>query len=305
MKPTLLIMAAGIGNRYGGDKQFDQFGPNSELLVDYSVYDAVRAGFGKVVVVVRLQTEGLARRAFANFATHVPTEFVYQELTTALQSEFAVPAHRTKPWGTAHAILSARTAINEPFAVINADDFYGRDAFAVLHAALTQTVGATTYAMVGYKLRNTLSEYGTVSRGLCEVDASGCLKKIVEHTKIGSAESAVVSYTEAGEQPLTGNEMVSMNCWGFDPSFFDHLDQQFKQFLQEQGTSLTAEFYIPTVVDRLIKAGTVRVHVLNTDERWFGVTYRDDVPVAQQSIVNKIRAGEYPEELWPETGSKA
>lgn len=305
MKPTLLVMAAGIGSRYGGIKQLDQFGPSGETIVDYALYDAVEVGFGKIVFVVSETIESDCRRIFGSkLAGRVEVEFMTQSLTSLAPPEFTEVTQstqftRTKPWGTAHAVLVARDVITEPFAVLNADDFYGRSALATIANFLCSDVTASSYAMVSYELRKTLSRYGTVSRGICEVDEQGRLRDIVEHTKIRKVDGRAESIGESeAPVPLTADEPVSMNCWGFHPSIFGHLERQFAQFLSEHGQEETSEFYIPAVVDQLIKAGVVSVQVLPTAETWFGVTYQEDVPVAKAKIQAKITEGKYPDALW-------
>lgn len=301
MKPTLLVLAAGIGSRYGGLKQIDPVGPNGETIIDYSVYDAIRAGFGKVVFVIRYQIEAEFREFFGQrFAGHIPVEYVYQELDM-LPNGFVVPEGRKKPWGTGHAVLVAKEAIAGPFAAINADDFYGAFSFQALadflrsipHSAVAE------YAMVGFRLRNTLSEFGTVSRGVCRVDDSNYLQQVEELTQIAKDGNRARYTDDSGQtHPLTGNETVSMNMWGFAPTIFDHLQTQFVEFLTGPGRQEKSEFYIPTVANTLIQQHKARVKVLPSRDIWVGVTYQEDRPVVIKTIQKLIEQGLYPEKLW-------
>jgi UTP-glucose-1-phosphate uridylyltransferase len=302
MKPTLLIIAAGLGSRYGGLKQIESVGPNGEILIDYSIYDAIRAGFGKLVFVIRHYFEDAFREKIGNkFDRIAETAYAYQELESCLEG-FPLPPNREKPWGTGHAILVARDVINEPFAVINADDYYGPNSFKVMRDYLVQSDrrSESTYSMVGYVLRNTLSEYGYVSRGVCELDGQMFLKKVTERTKVEKQGSGARYFDEAGneEYHLTGNEIVLMNLWGFQPSIFKHLQSQFNGFLREYGQDLNKEFFIPTVVDSLIESGQAQVKVLLTDDSWFGIAYREDKPKAVASINKLVEKGVYPQRLW-------
>ncbi len=301
MKPTLLVLAAGIGSRYGGLKQLDPVGPNGETIIDYSVYDAIRAGFGKVVFIIRYQIEAEFKEFFGRrFAGHIPVEYVYQELDM-LPNGFAVPEGRKKPWGTGHAVLVAREAIAAPFAAINADDFYGAFSFQALADFLRSIPNSAVaeYAMVGFRLRNTLSEFGTVSRGVCRVDNNNYLQQVEELTKIAK-DGNRARYTDAAGQthPLTGNETVSMNMWGFAPTIFDHLQTQFVEFLTGPGRQEKSEFYIPTVANTLIQQHKARVKVLPSRDIWVGVTYQEDRPVVIKTIQKLIEQGLYPEKLW-------
>ena len=303
-KPTLLILAAGMGSRYGGLKQIDAMGPGGEAIIDYSVFDALRAGFGKVVIVIRRDFESQFREfADAHFGKGADVEYVYQQLD-ALPEGFSVPEGREKPWGTAHAILMADGVINEPFAVINADDFYGKNAYAVLADQL-QSPGMSgdgevecPCTMVGFQLKNTLSEFGTVSRGICSLDAEGCLLSVEELTKIAKTESGAEDHGEDGIRPLTGEETVSMNMWGFTPSLFPALRSKFETFLREEGAEMKSECYIPFVVDELIQEDRAKVKVLQSSSPWFGVTYQDDKPRVMESVRRLVETGEYPATLW-------
>jgi hypothetical protein len=296
-KPTLLILAAGMGSRYGGLKQIDPVGPAGETIIDYSIYDALRAGFGKLVFVIRHDIEQEFKRIIgARFEKRVPVEYVYQELNR-LPTGFSVPAGRTKPWGTTHAILLAEDVIKEPFAAINADDFYGRQAYQVLARHLTSDT--TDYAMVGFVLRNTLSDHGTVARGVSRVDGNDYLTSIVEMLKIepdgGGAKNTGADGTITR---LTGDEAVSMNFWGFTPAVFGQLRTQFTAFLKKSGQEQKSECYIPATVGELVTAGQAKVKVLRTNDSWFGVTYREDRPRVVESIRKLIARGDYPEKLW-------
>jgi UTP-glucose-1-phosphate uridylyltransferase len=297
VKPTLLVLAAGMGSRYGGLKQIDPVGPAGEVIIDYSIYDAMQSGFGKLVFVIRKDIEAPFREIVgARFEKRIAVEYVFQELD-CLPAGYAVPAGRTKPWGTTHAILMAAKAIQEPFAAINADDFYSREAYQLLARHLTS--GTPDYAMAGFILRNTLSKYGTVARGVCQVDQNHYLKTIVEMTKIEPDGDGAKNTDAAGKiTPLTGDEAVSMNFWGFTPAVFGQLRTQFSAFLQKSGQEQKSECYIPTTVGELVTSGRAKVKVLRTNDSWFGVTYREDRPRVVESIRKLIAHGDYPEKLW-------
>lgn len=303
MKPTLVVMAAGMGSRYGGLKQIDPVGPAGEIVIDYSVYDAVRAGFGKVVFVIRRDIESAFREAIEpHFAGRVPLEYVFQELD-ALPSGFTVPEGRKKPWGTAHAILCCRDAVREPFGVINADDFYGRDAFARLGARLGRRgVADRAFVLIGYRLINTLSEHGAVSRGVCRVDARGHLLGVAERTHISKRDGEIVAEDAAGHDRLPPDTVVSMNMWGFTPALFDELDAAFLRFLTEQGSNPKAECYIPTVVDGLLREGRIEVEVAPTDAVWLGMTYPEDRAAVRAGIQRLVTGGDYTTPLWQRGG---
>ena len=299
MKPTLFVLAAGMGSRYGGLKQLDGLGPNGETIMDYSIYDAIRGGFGKVVFVIRRDFEQDFRdKVLSKYRDHIPVEVVFQS-TDALPEGFVCPAERTKPWGTNHAVLMGKEVIREPFAVINADDFYGRDGFRVLGEWLSKAEGENRYCMVGYRVGNTLSESGTVARGICQTDARGYLTGVVERTDIARVDGRI-TFTGVDGLPATTDDTtpVSMNMWGFTPDYFRYSEERFKEFLTENIDKPKSEFFIPLVVNDLIVGGKATVEVLDTTARWFGVTYAED----RQSVVDKIRAliaaGEYPEKLW-------
>lgn len=298
MKPTLLILAAGMGSRYGGLKQMDELGPHGESIIDYSVYDAIQSGFEKVVFVIRESfAEAFKERFEPRLAGKIKTEYVYQELTD-LPEGFSLPEGREKPWGTGHAILMAKDVIKEPFAIINADDFYGSEAYKQVFDFATQSTNENEYAMIGYSLNNTLSEHGTVSRGVCETDDSNNLVNIVERTKIGYEGDKIFYYEDNSKTELTGQEAASMNFWAFKPNYFERLENAFREFLKERGQEMKSEFYFNAVVDQLIKKGEVSTKVIRTNAKWFGVTYKEDKPLAQQEINNLIRNGVYPEKLW-------
>jgi hypothetical protein len=295
-KPTLLVLAAGMGSRYGGLKQIDPVGPGGETIIDYSIHDAMRAGFGKLVFVIRRDIEAAFRETIgARFEKRLPVEYVFQELDK-LPAGFTVPPGRTKPWGTTHAILMAEDVIREPFAAINADDFYGASAFRVLAEHLQS--GSPDYCMVGFILRKTLSEFGSVARGVCRTTPDGLLQGVTELTKI-EPDGAGAKYTGAdgSVQRLTGDETVSMNMWGFTPGIFPQLREQLIAFLRQQGNDLKSECYIPTVVNSLVAAGQARCRVLRSADSWFGVTYREDRPRVVESVRALIARGDYPERL--------
>lgn len=300
MKPTLFVLAAGMGSRYGGLKQLDGLGPNGETIMDYSIFDAIRGGFGKVVFVIRKDFEEDFRNIILKkYENHIPVEVVFQDLNS-LPAGFTCPADRTKPWGTNHAVLMGKDVIHEPFAVINADDFYGRHSFEVLGKALSEMSGKENdYCMVGYRVGNTLSESGSVARGVCETNAEGYLTSVVERTAIERVDGKVTFTDENGKTVnIDDNTPVSMNMWGFTPDYFAHSEDSFAAFLKENMHNLKSEYFIPLVVNRLINEGTAKVKVLDTTSKWFGVTYADD----RQGVVDKINAliasGEYPEKLF-------
>ncbi len=299
-QPTLLILAAGMGSRYGGLKQMDPVGPSGEIVLDYSIFDALRAGFGRVVFVIRRDIEAAFReRVGAKWEPRIPCAYAFQDLAD-VPAGFAVPADRAKPWGTAHAIRAGRREIREPFAAINADDFYGAASFRALAGHLAAEKHPAGHCMVAFRLGQTLSEHGSVSRGVCLCGADRLLTGIQERTKITRrADGSLWDEPEGGAAAaLTGDEPVSMNCWGFMPSVFGELDAAFEQFLRgEGGTSPKKEFTIPAVVDGLIRSRRGTVKVLDTTSRWFGVTYREDKATVQASIRALVAAGDYPSAL--------
>ncbi|MBU3704221.1 MAG: nucleotidyltransferase [Ilumatobacteraceae bacterium] len=300
MSPTLVVLAAGMGSRYGGLKQIDPMGPSGETILDYSVYDALRAGFGRVVFIIRPDFEDAFRTGVAaRFADRIDVDFAFQTLDR-LPSGFVVPDGREKPWGTTHAILCAREQIRDNFAVINADDFYGRDSYGVLATHLNRAASSSTdFAMVGFTLRNTLSDHGSVARGVCAASAEGFLTAIDEMTKIERDGSAAKNTRDDGTiVRLSGDEPVSMNMWGFTPRLFDHLDRVFREFLEASGGESKSECFIPLTVGQLVNEGVATCRVLRTDSSWFGVTYREDKEVVQASIAGLIERGDYPRSLW-------
>ena len=300
MKPTLYVLAAGMGSRYGGLKQLDGVGPSGETIMDYSIFDAIRGGFGKVVFVIRKDFEADFReKVLSKYANHIPAEVVFQSLDK-LPEGFTCPADRVKPWGTNHAVLMAKDVIKEPFAVINADDFYGRHSFEVLGKWLSEMNGkANKYCMVGYRVGNTLSESGSVSRGVCAMDNNRMLTDVVERTKIERIDG-VVKYKDENDEwvSIEDNTPVSMNMWGFTPDYFAHSEAYFTEFLNENMSNLKAEFFIPLMVNKLIQEGTSTVEVLDTTSRWFGVTYAEDRPSVVAKIQALVDAGEYPAKLF-------
>jgi dTDP-glucose pyrophosphorylase len=286
-----------MGSRYGGLKQIDPVGPSGETIIDYSIFDALRAGFGKFIFVIRKDIEEQFRETVgARLEKRIAVEYVFQSLED-IPPRFTVPAGRTKPWGTTQAILLAEALIHEPFAAINADDFYGADGYRELASHLTS--GSTDYAMVGFILRNTLSEFGSVARGVCQVAADGYLQHIVEMTKIERDGNGARNTDAAGNVTrLSGNEPVSMNIWGFTPQVFGQLRAGFEKFLENNSTDLKAECYIPNTIGELVSSGQARVKMLHTRDSWFGVTYREDRPRVVEDIRRLITAGRYPERLW-------
>lgn len=302
MKPTLLILAAGMGSRYGGLKQLDGLGPNGETIMDYSVYDAVRAGFGKIVFVIRHDFEDdFRKKILPKYKDHVDVDVVFQAIDKIPQ-DIPVNKDRTKPWGTNHALMMGETAINEPFGVINADDFYGAESFQVLADFLRSVEGQKDrYCMIGFMVENTLSENGTVSRGLCKVDGEGNLVDVVECHNIQRKGEKLVYVTEDGtEKTFPEGTIVSMNMWGFTPDYFAHSQRSFREFLKEHGMEPKSEFYIPTVVNQLIHNGESTLKVLSTPSRWFGVTYAADRPDTVAAIARLIEEGKYPDKLFDE-----
>jgi len=299
MKPTLVVMAAGIGSRYGGLKQIEPIGPGGEIVIDYSVYDALRAGFGRVVFIIRREIEAPFRAIVErHFADRIPVEYVFQELD-ALPNGFCAPPERTKPWGTGHAVLQCQEVVRESFAVINADDFYGRQSFEILSQWLQGAAPSSSdYSLVGYILRNTLSEHGSVARGVCEVNAARRLTRIAERLKIERAGTGARMEVDGRWLPLSGNEWVSMNMWGFTPTLFKRLEEGFLHFLSEALATPKSEFLVPSVVGDLVTLGQASVEVLSSPETWLGVTYPQDKPTVVAGVKARILAGDYPERLW-------
>jgi NDP-sugar pyrophosphorylase family protein len=295
--PTLLVLAAGMGKRYGGLKQIDPVGPGGETIIDYSIYDALRAGFGKVVFVIRKDIEQAFRKTVgARFEKEIAVEYVFQELDKVPQG-FSVPAGRTRPWGTLHAVLMGADTISEPFAVINADDFYGADGYRMLAQHLQSE--PSDYAMVGFVLRNTLSDFGAVSRGVSRVGDNDFLQRILELTNIERDGMDIRNTDSTGRiTMLSGDEVVSMNMWGFTPRVFGQFREHFQQFLRSGGSDFRAESYLPSTVNELVLAGQARVKVLRTNDSWVGVTYREDHPRVVETIRRLIDRGDYPDRLW-------
>ena len=301
MKPTLFVLAAGMGSRYGGLKQLDGLGPNGETIMDYSIFDAIRGGFGKIVFVIRKDFEQDFRdKVLSKYEGHIPTELVFQAIDD-LPEGFTCPADRAKPWGTNHAVLMGKDVIKEPFAVINADDFYSRDAFAVMGKWLSELPegSAGKYSMVGFRVCNTLSENGTVARGVCAKNEANMLTDVVERTEIMRVEGVISYKDENGEWVPVGEETpVSMNFWGFTPDYFNYSEEQFVEFLKENIDKPKAEFFIPLVVDTLINSGKATCEVLDTTAKWFGVTYAADRQATVDKIQSLVDAGEYPNKLF-------
>lgn len=295
--PTLLVLAAGMGSRYGGLKQIEAVGPSGETIIDYSIYDAMRAGFGKLVFIIRKDIEQPFKEVVgARFEKRIAVDYVFQELDK-IPAEFQVPAGRTKPWGTTQAILMAADAIHEPFAVINADDFYGAESYRVMSEHLQ--AGTGDYSMVGFVLRNTLSEFGTVARGVCRVGSDGFLEQVVELTAIArDGDHAKDTASDGKVTMLTGDEPVSMNMFGFTPQVFGNLKEHFKKFLEANGADLKKECYIPSTVNEMLLAKQAKVKVLRSNDSWFGVTYREDHASVVASIQSLVHDGKYPERLW-------
>ena len=299
MHPTLVILAAGMASRYGSMKQTQSFGPSGETIMDYSIYDAIRAGFNKVVFIIREDFAENFKSIFEpKLKGKIATDYVYQKLTSHLDG-VEIPAERTKPWGTAHAVLCCKDAVKEPFAVINADDFYGQDSFKKAYDFLTNDCNAQTQCIIGYELKRTLSDNGSVSRGVCEVDNLGNLTSINERTKIYRNDEGKITYEdEAGLHEVSENSSVSMNFWGFSPDIFGIIEQQFQVFLKNDINNAKSEFFIPIVADQYSKLGMGVIKVIPTNSQWFGVTYKEDAPGVQKSIDDLVNSNEYPHQLW-------
>ncbi|MDR2287328.1 MAG: nucleotidyltransferase [Prevotellaceae bacterium] len=300
MRPTLFVLAAGLGSRYGGLKQMDGVGPSGETIIEYSVYDAIQTGFGKVVFVIRHSFDEEFREFVnARFAKDIPVDIVYQEITD-LPDGYSPNPEREKPWGTNHAVLMAKHMIREPFCVINADDFYGRTSFEVMSKFLFNVYGKTNqYSMVGFRIQNTLSESGAVARGVSQTDGNGYLTNVVERTHIERLDDGIKYKDANGEWHLIEeNTPVSMNIWGFTPDYFQHSEEYFKKFLDEHGHELKSEFFIPLMVNYLIQNRISTVKVLDTDSQWFGVTYREDKPAVIAKINQLVEKNIYPDNLW-------
>jgi UTP-glucose-1-phosphate uridylyltransferase len=299
MKPTLIVLAAGMGSRYGGNKQLDEVGPSGETIIDYSIYDAIRAGFGKIVFVIRRDIEEQVKERFLEkLRNRIEVDYVFQEITN-LPEGVKVAPDRSKPWGTSHAILVTENKIKEPFGVINSDDYYGVESYKILHDFLVNDKDPNSYTIIGYKLGNTLSDHGNVNRGVCRVSADGLLQNIVETRQIEKTKSgAKAPGTDGKEQEFTGNEVVSMNLFGFKPSCYEYLREEFTNFINKKGMDLKSELDIPTSLDKFVKNGDIRIKVLMSNERWFGVTYREDKPFVVDSLRKMIRKGVYPARIY-------
>ena len=298
MQPTLLILAAGMGSRYGGLKQIDGIGPNEEPIIEYSIYDAIKAGFGKIVFVIRKEFDEAFRSRFDQFANKIAIEYVYQPVNFKVDGLDLI--ERTKPWGTSHAVLVAKDVINEPFAVINADDYYGAGSFKLMADFLMKDCTPSQMSMIGYVLKNTLSDHGTVNRGVCEVDGNNNLIEVNERTKL-AMQNGVVKYNIGTEDPQgeeSPNASVSMNYWGFHPSIFEHIEKGLFDFMAANTDHPTAEYYIPEIVTDMIITKKMSVSVITTNDSWFGVTYKEDKQMAVESINKHIESGIYPNKLW-------
>lgn len=301
MKPTLLILAAGMGSRYGGLKQIDAVGVNGEAIIEYSIFDAIRAGFGKVVFVIREDIEEAFKEKFAGkFDDKIEIAYAFQAIDTPVAGLIEFP-HREKPWGTGHAVLVAKEVINEPFAVINADDYYGAAAFQQIADFLTNNCSADHYAMIGYTLKNTLSDHGHVNRGICSTDENGYLTTVVEREKIQKDEHGVIFFPDKADETkhiLPEDALVSMNYWGFHPSYFDALETHFRTFVEDNKDKPRAEFYIPFVVNKQLNNNEIKLSVIPNDEQWYGVTYREDKDVVVEAFKRLTENGVYPSSLW-------
>lgn len=298
MKPTLLILAAGMASRYGSMKQIESFGPDGETIMDYSIYDAIRAGFGKVVFIIREEFADNFKQIFEpRLKGKIEIGYVFQELDTFI-GERTLPEGRTKPWGTAHAVLCAKDMIKEPFAVINADDFYGRDSFEKAYTFLTSSCNDHTWAIIGYELTKTLSDHGTVNRGVCKIDDEGNLTSIAERLNISMNNGIVTCDDQLLPKEIPSTSIVSMNFWCFSPFVFEYSQEMFEQFLDQHMKEPKSEFFIPIVADEFIKKGNGAIQVIATTSLWFGVTYKQDAPFVKASIDNLVAGGEYPSGLW-------
>lgn len=298
MEPTLLILAAGMASRYGSMKQIQSFGPGGETIMDYSIYDAIRAGFKTVVFIIRKEFAKDFQDIFEpKLKGKVKLDYVYQDLQSFTDG-FTIPAERTKPWGTAHAVLCSKDSVKEPFAVINADDFYGRDAFEKAYKFLTSDCNEKVYSIIGYELLKTLSENGTVNRGVCQVDATRNLSAIAERLNISQKNGKIICDDNQEPKELALDSQVSMNFWCFHPSIFEYTEELFAKFLRENIANPKSEFFIPIVADQFISDGEGIIRVIPTSSQWFGVTYKEDAPDVKQSLDELVSKGEYPPELW-------
>lgn len=298
MQPTLLILAAGMASRYGSMKQIQGFGPTGETIMEYSIYDAIRAGFKKVIFIIREEFADDFKEIFEpKLKGRIETGYVYQHLSAHLNGR-TLPAERSKPWGTAHAVLCAKGAVNEPFAVINADDFYGRDAFEKAYKFLTTECSESVYSIIGYELLKTLSDNGTVNRGVCQVDEKGNLSGIAERINIAEKDGKIICDDDQEPKELPRDSQVSMNFWNFHPSIFPYSEKLFGEFLDENIEKPKSEFFIPIVADRFINENKGVIEVIRTSSQWFGVTYKEDAPEVKQKLEALVNSGEYPQSLW-------
>jgi len=298
MKPTLLILAAGMASRYGSMKQIDGFGPNGETIIDYSIYDAIKAGFGKVVFIIKEEFVENFRAIFdPKLKGKIEIDYVFQNFDLK-QFGIEEEIYREKPWGTAHAILSGRNVVKEPFCVINADDFYGYDAYKKMVDFLNDEATDSNFSIIGYQIGKTLSDFGAVSRGVCKVDAAGNLEEIIERTKVYEEDGAIVYEEDDKKYPLAFETPVSMNFWGFTPAVFGVTEELFREFAMANKEKPKAEFFIPLIGENLVKSNTATFKVIPTSNQWFGVTYKEDKPFVQASIDQLIKDGAYPEKLW-------
>ena len=298
MKPTLVILAAGMASRYGSMKQVQAFGPSGETIMDYSIYDAIQAGFGKIIFIIREEFAEAFESSFNKKLTNkIDVEYVYQDITKFVGDQ-SITKERVKPWGTAHALLCCKGKINEPFAIINADDFYGADAFKMAFDFLTHQCNEKVYGILGYQLSNTLSENGSVSRGVCEVDEKDNLITINERTKIYKENNQIVYEVEDGKHELSSEAKVSMNYMCFAPNVIDLCEVEFQLFLEKNGMDLKSEFFLPSITNKYIQHNIGVVKVIPTEAKWFGVTYKEDAPTVKSSIEQMIKAGSYPNNLW-------
>jgi NDP-sugar pyrophosphorylase family protein len=298
MKPTLVILAAGMGSRYGGLKQMDSVGPGGEAIIDYSLYDAIRAGFGKVIFIIRTDFAGQFKDRFEpRLKGRIDVDYAYQSLDK-IPEGFTVNPTREKPWGTAHAVWMADGLVNEPMAVINADDFYGKEAYQTMADFLVSSADESEYAMIGYHVNKTLSDFGSVSRGVCMTNEKGYLTGVIERTKIIRDADGIFFYEPEGRFPLDENTPVSMNFWGLKPNVFPYLKEGFSRFLLEKGHEPKSEYFIPILINDNILSGRITTKVLGCDASWFGITYIEDKPLAQKEILKLVEKGEYPVNLW-------
>ncbi len=298
MKPTLVILAAGMASRYGSMKQVQAFGPSGETIMDYSIYDAIQSGFGKIIFIIREEFAEQFESSFnKKLENKIAVEYVYQDINKFVGNK-SIAKDRVKPWGTAHALLCCKEKINEPFAIINADDFYGADAFKKAYQFLTNECSEKTFGILGYTLSNTLSENGSVSRGVCDVDEKGNLIGINERTKIFRDTDSIVYEDESGKHPLSENAKVSMNYMCFAPNVIDLCEVEFQLFLDKQGNDIKSEFFLPSITNKYLQHNIGVIKIIPTNAKWFGVTYKEDAPGVLESIASMVTTGSYPNNLW-------